>query len=161
MQEPYHRTHSTQAWEVLLQTSPCRLSGKAPSMHLRRSMGNQLQQQHRQQAPTPLRTPRGRSGAAVVVRCQQQQVNKGFSVLEWTSKLVPQGALVTGACCCWLQNIHSSSISNADCRPCTAEWVAWTLLSVAASSCQCAASCVAIQLSTCSNTRSAGTKRTA
>lgn len=26
----------------------------------------------------------------------QQQVNKGFSVLEWTSKLVPQGALVTG-----------------------------------------------------------------
>lgn len=64
-------------------------------------MGNQLQQQHRQQAPTPLRTPRGRSGAAVVVRCQQQQVNKGFSVLEWTSKLVPQGALVTGAKTGW------------------------------------------------------------
>ncbi|WIA16996.1 hypothetical protein OEZ85_013909 [Tetradesmus obliquus] len=64
-------------------------------------MGNQLQQQHRQQAPTPLRTPRGRSGAAVTVRCQQQQVNKGFSVLEWTSKLVPQGALVTGAKTGW------------------------------------------------------------
>lgn len=26
----------------------------------------------------------------------QQQVNKGFSLLEWSSKLVPQGALVTG-----------------------------------------------------------------
>lgn len=41
-------------------------------------------------------TPNSRSRCrAVPVRCQQ--VNKGFSVLEWTSKLVPQGSLVTGA----------------------------------------------------------------
>eukprot|EP00882_Tetradesmus_deserticola_P014725 GHRQ01015671.1.p1 GENE.GHRQ01015671.1~~GHRQ01015671.1.p1 ORF type:complete len:191 (+),score=38.88 GHRQ01015671.1:145-717(+) len=71
-------------------------------MFTRKPLSHQLQQHHPQRKAAPVRTARYRSVPAVMVRCQQQQqVNKGFSLLEWTSMLVPQGALVTGAKTGW------------------------------------------------------------
>ncbi|KAF6254341.1 putative glutathione S-transferase [Scenedesmus sp. NREL 46B-D3] len=71
-------------------------------MCIRQPLSHQLQQHHSQHKAAPFRLARSRSATAVVVRCQQQQMtNKGFSMLEWTSKLVPQGALVTGAKAGW------------------------------------------------------------
>eukprot|EP00879_Flechtneria_rotunda_P003181 GHRR01003404.1.p1 GENE.GHRR01003404.1~~GHRR01003404.1.p1 ORF type:complete len:405 (+),score=101.52 GHRR01003404.1:151-1365(+) len=54
-------------------------------------------------APTRFRVtaPWARPRRAITVLARSQQVDKGFSLLEWTSKLVPQGALVTGAKTGW------------------------------------------------------------
>lgn len=53
----------------------------------------------RRESPSVTASKRGARSAqqrCVLVRAGPQ-VDKGFSLLEWTSKLVPQGALVTGA----------------------------------------------------------------